>query len=35
MVYNTKLLHFTPDIIDYVIVHELTHIVHPNHSKDF
>ncbi|AJM72198.1 YgjP family zinc-dependent metalloprotease [Mycoplasma yeatsii] len=35
IVYNTKLLHFTPNIIDYVIVHELTHIVHPNHSKDF
>ncbi|WFQ91373.1 M48 family peptidase [Mycoplasma feriruminatoris] len=35
IIYNTKLLHFDPKIIDYVIVHELTHILYPNHSKDF
>ncbi|MCK8462025.1 SprT family zinc-dependent metalloprotease [Mycoplasma capricolum subsp. capricolum] len=35
IIYNTKLLHFSSEIIDYVIVHELTHILYPNHSKDF
>lgn len=33
--YNTKLLHFEDEIISYVIIHELAHIEHPNHSKDF
>ncbi|ATQ35869.1 metal-dependent hydrolase [Mesoplasma entomophilum] len=33
--YNTKLLHFNDEIISYVIIHELTHILHPNHSKEF
>ncbi|AHI53553.1 zinc metalloprotease [Spiroplasma sabaudiense Ar-1343] len=35
IVLNTKLIHFLPDVIDYVIVHELSHLVHKNHSKDF
>lgn len=32
---NFKLIMMSPEIIDYVIVHELCHIVHPNHSKSF
>ncbi|WP_027063433.1 M48 family metallopeptidase [Mesoplasma seiffertii] len=35
IIFNTKLLHFRPEIIDYVIVHELAHLRHHNHSKDF
>ncbi|WP_027875506.1 SprT family zinc-dependent metalloprotease [Mesoplasma chauliocola] len=33
--YNTKLLHFNDEIISYVIIHELTHILYPNHSREF
>lgn len=32
---NRSLLLCPPDIIDYVIVHELCHIAHPNHSPAF
>ncbi len=32
---NAKLMCFSRDIIDYVIIHELAHLVHPNHSKNF
>ena len=32
---NYKLIMLPPDIIDYVIVHELCHIEHNNHSKEF
>ena len=31
---NSKLLEYTYDEIDYVIVHELSHVIHFNHSKD-
>ena len=32
---NRSLLFCPPDIVDYVIVHELCHIAHPNHSPAF
>ena len=31
--FNTELLQYEPDIIDYVIVHELLHASVPNHGK--
>lgn len=33
--FNWKLVHFAPAIIDYVIVHELAHRTHMNHSRQF
>lgn len=32
---NTKLLFLPPDLVRYVLVHELCHTAHMNHSKDF
>ena len=32
---NWRLIHFTPQIIDYVIAHELAHLIEMNHSADF
>jgi len=32
---NYRLLQFRPEMIDYVIIHELCHLRHPNHSKAF
>ena len=32
---NAALIHCPQDIVDYVIVHELVHIIHPDHSPAF
>jgi hypothetical protein len=32
---NWRLVHYPPEIIDYVLVHELAHLIHHNHSKKF
>ncbi len=32
---NKNLIRYKIDIIDYVIIHELAHFIHPNHSSDF
>ncbi len=32
---NTRLLMLPDDLIEYIIVHELSHIVYKNHSKEF
>ncbi|MFU2035641.1 M48 family metallopeptidase, partial [Bordetella avium] len=32
---NWRLIHFSQDIIDYVIAHELAHLREMNHSQDF
>ena len=33
--FNWRLMHFPPEIIDYVVVHELAHLIEPNHSANF
>ena len=33
--FNVQLLEKKPEIIDYVIIHELSHTIHHNHSKEF
>lgn len=35
LVLNKKLIHAPIACIDYVIIHELCHILHPNHSVEF
>lgn len=33
--FNQKLLHFPKSVVDYVIAHEVSHILQPNHSRNF
>lgn len=33
--FNWNLMRFEPEVIDYVVVHELCHLKQMNHSKDF
>lgn len=35
IVFNTELVHKSEDFCRYVIIHELTHFIHPDHSKEF
>ena len=32
---NSKLIEYNIEALDYVIIHELSHFVHFNHSKEF
>ena len=32
---NLELSKYNTEALDYVIVHELSHFIYPNHSKDF
>ena len=32
---NKKLIHYPKFCLDYVLLHEYIHFIHPNHSKDF
>ncbi|MBS5987870.1 SprT family zinc-dependent metalloprotease [Clostridium sp.] len=35
LVFNSKLIMFRSEAIDYVVIHELCHMIHKNHSKDY
>lgn len=35
IVLNCKLISYQPKVIDYVIIHELCHIIYMNHSKEY
>lgn len=33
--FNWRLIHYSQDVIDYVVIHELSHLKHLNHSSAF
>jgi predicted metal-dependent hydrolase len=35
LIFNWKCIMAPLTIIDYIVVHELVHLIHPNHSKAF
>lgn len=35
LTFNCSLVHAPIECIEYVVLHEFTHFIHPNHSKDF
>lgn len=35
LIFNPRLIHVPKRCIEYVVMHELCHIIHKNHSKDF
>jgi predicted metal-dependent hydrolase len=35
VVFNWNIIKAPHAVIDYVVIHELCHLIHPNHSKEF
>ncbi len=35
LTFNLKLVHLPVELVDYVVVHELSHLVHLNHDRSF
>jgi len=35
VVFNWNIIKASHSVVDYVVIHELCHLIHPNHSKDF
>lgn len=35
LLFNWKIIMAPVEVIDYVVVHEMTHMIHKNHSKDY
>ena len=35
VVFNWNIIKAPHSVVDYVVIHELCHLMHPNHSKDF